>query len=51
MWLLALLWISGLVAFFTLTNERQRENILVVAWILLLLPAIVMPVMRLLRLW
>lgn len=37
---LAIAWIVGLVAYFKLTTERQRENILLVTWGLMLLPVI-----------
>lgn len=32
---LVILWIAGLIAYFSLTTERQRENYLLVAWIVL----------------
>ena len=31
----AILWVAGLIAYFSLTTERQRENYLLVAWIVL----------------
>ena len=36
--ILALIWVGGLIAYFSFTTERQRENILLVTWILMLLP-------------
>lgn len=36
--LLAVMWVAGLVAYFSLTTERQRENLLLVTWGLMLLP-------------
>ena len=38
--LLAILWIGGLVAYFLLTDERQRENTLLIAWIVMALPVV-----------
>ena len=35
---LALAWVAGLIAYFSLTTERQRENFLLATWILMLLP-------------
>lgn len=48
--LLAVLWVVGIIVYFSVTSERQRENHLVVMWALLLAPAIIFPVMRLLGL-
>ena len=45
--ILAALWILGLVVYFSVTDERQRENHLVVMWGLLLLPVIVYPLTQL----
>ena len=45
---LAIAWIVGLVIYFSLTTERQRENNLLVMWVLLLLPVVCYPIMRLL---
>ena len=39
--IVAVLWITGLIAYFGLTTERQRENYLLTAWIAMLAPAIV----------
>lgn len=33
-------WIIGLVAYFHFTTERQREQVLLVTWGLMLLPVI-----------
>lgn len=38
MGILALLWGLGLLAYFAYTNERQRENVLLIMWGLMLLP-------------
>lgn len=46
--ILAVAWIVGLLLYFGLTSERTRENLLLVSWLLLLLPAIIYPVIRLL---
>lgn len=46
--LLAVAWLVSLVLYFSLTTPRQRENHLVVMWCLLLLPAVVYPITRLL---
>jgi hypothetical protein len=35
---LALAWVGALIIYFFLTTERQRENFLLVAWVLMLLP-------------
>ena len=35
---LAIAWIGGLIVYFAFTTERQRENLLLVTWILMLLP-------------
>lgn len=32
---LAILWIGGLIAYFAFTTERQRENNLLVVWLVL----------------
>jgi hypothetical protein len=48
--LLAVLWVFGLLVYFSVTNERQRENHLLVMWLLLLLPAILVPLKLLLGL-
>ena len=48
--LLAVVWIVAVIVYFSVTNERQRENYLVVMWIALLLPVIGYPIMRLLGL-
>jgi hypothetical protein len=47
---LAVLWLAGLVAYFSMTTPRQRENHLLVMWGLLLLPAVAYPIIRLLGL-
>jgi len=44
---LAIVWLVGLVVYFVTTNERQRENNLLIMWGLLLLPAIGYPIIRL----
>lgn len=36
--ILAVAWIFGLILYFFLTTERQRENFLLVTWVLMLLP-------------
>lgn len=41
--LLAVLWVFGLLAYFAFTTERQRENNLLVLWLLLLLPVFLAP--------
>lgn len=46
--LLAIAWIISIIVYFSVTTERQRENYLAAMWILLLLPAIGYPIMRLL---
>lgn len=38
--LFAVAWIVGTFAFFRWTSERTRENVLVVAWAILLLPVL-----------
>ena len=38
--LLIPLWLTGLVAYFSLTTERQRENLLLITWGLMLLPVV-----------
>ena len=43
---LTLIWIVGLGLYFWKTNERQRENHLLVMWALLLVPVIGYPIMR-----
>ena len=45
--LLAVLWVAGLILYFSLTSERTRENNLVILWILLALPVLGYPLMRL----
>lgn len=45
----ALLWIAGLAGYFYFTTERQRENLLLLAWIILLAPAVVWLVIGLTR--
>ena len=47
--LLAVIWIVGLVAYFGLTTERQRENYLVIAWIAMLSPVLYFLVTGLMR--
>lgn len=37
---LAVVWLIVLAIYFTRTNERQRENHLLVMWALLLAPAV-----------
>lgn len=44
---LTLAWIVVLVLVFNFTNERQRENMLLIFWALLLLPVIGYPLLRL----
>lgn len=44
---LTLIWIVGLGLYFWKTSERQRENYLLVMWVLLLLPVVGYPVLRL----
>jgi len=48
--LLAIVWIVGLVAYFMLTNERQRENNLLIMWGLLVLSIFIYPLKLLLGL-
>ena len=48
--LLAISWVVALIIYFALTDERQRENNLVVMWLLLLAPVVGYPIMRLLGL-
>lgn len=36
---LAVIWVVGLIIYFTKTTERQRENHLLVMWGILLAPA------------
>lgn len=43
------LWVVALFAYFHFTTERQRETMLVIAWILLLAPSLVFGAMALLR--
>lgn len=38
MGILAAIWLIGLALYFWLTTPRQRENFLVLAWIVLLSP-------------
>ena len=45
--LLAVLWVAGLLCYFSFTSERTRENNLVILWILLALPVFGYPLMRL----
>ena len=37
---LAILWVVGLIAYFMLTSQRQRENLLLITWGLMLLPVL-----------
>lgn len=37
--LFALLWFGGLGLYFAVTTQRQRENLLLLTWGLMLLPA------------
>lgn len=37
---LTVLWLAGLVAAFVYTTVRQRENLLLLAWIALALPCV-----------
>lgn len=46
--ILSVVWVVGLVVYFTTTTERTRENVLVVIWILLLLTALIHPIRLLL---
>jgi hypothetical protein len=47
---LAVLWVLGIIVYFALTNERQRENNLVIMWGLLLLAVVISPIIVLLGL-
>lgn len=47
---LTIIWILGFGLYFWKTDERQRENHLLVMWGLLLLPVIGYPIMRLIGL-
>lgn len=38
--ILAGAWVAGLFAYFKYTNERQRENILLLVWLAMLVPVI-----------
>ena len=38
--ILALFWVAGLIAYFSMTTERQRENLLLVTWGLMLVPVV-----------
>lgn len=33
-------WICGLIVYFAFTTERQRENLLLITWAIMLLPAV-----------
>ena len=45
--ILIVAWLVGLGLYFWKTTPRQRENHIIVVWVLLLLPAIYYPIMRL----
>ena len=47
--ILVVLWIVGLVAYFHFTTERQRENVLLFAWIASLVPTAIFLVMGMMR--
>lgn len=39
--LLAILWIVGLIVYFTKTTEAQRQGHLVIVWGLMLVPSVI----------
>ena len=39
--LLAVIYVAGILFYFTRTSERQRENHLLIVWGLLLIPCII----------
>ena len=47
--ILSILWVGGFFAYFHFTTERQRENYLLVAWLVLLAPVFVVLFMGLMR--
>jgi hypothetical protein len=49
-WLLSFLWALFLVAAFARTTDAQRETAVLAAWLVLILPAIIYPLGRILAL-
>lgn len=47
--LLTVVWIAAIAVYFRFTTERQRENYLLVAWIVLSIPVAIFLLMGLTR--